>query len=556
MNFLEKKELLQKIAALEEEKADLEIMLEAVTGHSEGVEEQLLQKVRKMVEASEKRFRLITETIPVPVLVTQEKDGLIVFANHYASDLFKIPLSSLPGHYAQEFYDPSQRQELLEHIKKHGLLKNHEIKGKRADGTSFRAELTVQPFYYNEKSCLMSVWYDITKQRILESRLRQSQKMEAVGTLAGGIAHDFNNILTAIFGYTELSMSMVSQESLLYQNLKQIFNSAVRAKELVMQILSFCRKSDYIIKLFNIIPVIEDAVKMLKQIIPSHITVNLSFKNQNLIIKGDPTQIQQVIMNLCSNAADAIQGTCGCIDIFIEKADMLTTDKLFMPELEPDLNYVRISIIDNGQGMSKKLVSQIFDPFFTTKPPGQGTGMGLSVVHGVVKNHNGLIYVESKPGRGTAFHVYFPAVQADDEKTEEEKTKEEEKTDSARGHILLIDDEDNILEAYKQILENLGYKADISHNGRDALKLFKQNPDYYDLVITDYSMPGMTGGKLAEKIIHIRPNIPVIIYTGHHNPLIPEYAQKNGVIDFLTKPFTQNELTATLQKYLQPDNQS
>ncbi len=550
MNFSEKKELLEKITRLEEEKADLETMLEAVTGHSDGMEEDLLHRVRDMLTASEKRFRVITETIPVPVLVTQISDGVILFANHYAASLFGVPLPSLPGRMAHDFYNLSERQEILRQIREQGILRNREIQGKKADGTPFWAELTVQPFHYNDNSCLLSVWYNITERRTLEKQLRQSQKMEAIGTLTSGIAHDFNNILTAIFGYTERSMGMLAPGSRILHNLEQVFRSAIRAKELVRQLLSFCRQSDeQVSKSFRISLIIEEAMKLLQQIIPPHISVNVSLSAGQSVISGDPTQIHQVMMNLCANAADAIRQTGGRMDILLEEIDSQRVGRLRIPELKSHLSYVRLSVTDNGIGMGKELVERIFDPFFSTKQPGKGTGMGLSVVHGIVKNHGGAISVESEPGKGTAFHVYFPLADVPVASAYEEK-KRDTTVRKGRGRILFVDDEEIILEAYGNILESLGYEADTQHISSDALEVFRLNPGHYDLVITDYSMPDMTGIMLAEELIRIRPDIPIILYTGYYDPALREKARLAGIKDFLSKPFTNEELAAILCKFI------
>lgn len=374
-----------------------------------------------------------------------------------------------------------------------------------------------------------------------EEQLRQSQKMEALGTMAGGIAHDFNNVLAAVIGFTQLVMDDVP-EGQPRHHLEQILKAGLRGRDLIRQMLTFSRKNEQERQPLRLSNVIEETMGLLRASIPSTIDVRMSIKSESGFILANPVQIQQIIMNLCNNAADAMRQEGGIISI--ELSDFAAPRDGNVPGLAPG-SYMRLSVCDTGEGIPPELLDRIFDPFFTTKEPGRGTGLGLSVVHGLVSTHNGAITVKSSPGRGTEFAVYF--IEAEETPMQEE----EEETDIPAGHerILFVDDEEILVEMGKAMLEGLGYRVTGETSGAEALNVCRKDPDGFDLIITDQTMPGTTGLKLAEEVRSLR-EIPVILVTGFSQLVDATSAEAAGVNTFMMKPLTRSELSRTIRRVL------
>lgn len=540
----ENAELLEKLRKIREESDNRKLMLEAVIGHSDVMEADLLRKAKAALAESERHFQVITETIPVPIMVTRESDGSIIYANEPAAEFLGYPVDSLLTLKATEFYDPYDRQRILNIISEQGYLKSEEIQVYNAEDRSFSIELSIQPFGFKDEKCFLNVWYDITQRRTLEKQLRQTRKMEAIGTLAGGIAHDFNNILSIIFGNLELVLNKIPPGDQSRKNLENITTAARRAKEMVRQILAFCRQTELEQKPFQIGSTISEAAKMIRSLLTSDIDVRLQNNVGSCVVMGDSVQIHQVVLNLCSNAAHAMQEHGGVIEIILEKIwlDGQNCTMLFLPE--PG-EYVRLTVRDNGPGVDKDIAERVFDPFFTTKDPGEGTGMGLAVVHGIVQSHGGNVFLESEPGKGTAFHCWFPIF------TESIPDAETDSVQGIRGggeRILFVDDEQNILEVYGEILERLGYQVVTRTDSREALQLFEMDSDGFDLVITDNTMPDMTGKELIRKILEIRPDIPIILCSGTSEYAAPDTMERIGIRGFLLKPFMLNQITGLIRK--------
>ncbi len=379
-----------------------------------------------------------------------------------------------------------------------------------------------------------------------EAQLQQAQKMEAIGTLAGGIAHDFNNILGAIMGYSELIKMKLPEESDLISDLDQVIRAGERARDLVRQILTVARQQRQEQRPIQIRYIINEALNLLKATLPSTIEIREDLAKDAGIVNADPTQVHQVIMNLCTNAGHAMQEDGGVLTV--ELANVEIDDLSASKHLDLDAgSYLRLTVSDTGYGMTSEIMERIFDPYFTTKDTGEGTGLGLSVAQGIVKAHGGTITVYSEPGIGTTFHVYLPVIQ---EAERAEKEESEAPLPTGNERILFIDDEQVLVEIGSQMLERLGYEVVTKRSSVQALELFRAEPDRFDLVITDMTMPEMTGDKLAQKFMKIRPDIPVILCTGHSKQISEQKAKEIGIRAFIMKPILRRTIAETIREAL------
>ena len=412
------------------------------------------------------------------------------------------------------------------------------------DNHSFHISTT--PFVSNDGSISsLNVFRDITEFKKMENQLQQSQKMESIGTLAGGIAHDFNNILFPILGYTEMLLEDVPEESPFKESLNEIYISALRAKDLVKQILTFSRQENSELKLLKMQPIIKETLKLIRSTIPTTIKIKQDIKSDCGVIKADPTQIHQIIMNIATNAYHAMADIGGELIVSLNEMELGALD-LINPDMKPGA-YAFLTIADNGIGMDKELSQKIFDPFFTTKEKGKGTGMGLSVVHGIIKKLNGGIQVDSKPGKGTQFHVYLPVEKS---LSKEQETNSKAKIQDGIEQILLVDDEEAILTMEKKMLERLGYQVTSRTSSIEALESFRAAPKKFDLVITDMAMPNMPGDILAIELTKIRPDIPVLLCTGFSETMSEAKAASLGIKDFLLKPIIIKDLSQKIREVL------
>lgn len=385
---------------------------------------------------------------------------------------------------------------------------------------------------------------------LLESQLWQSQKMEAIGTLAGGIAHDFNNILSAIFGYTGFAVENIPEGSSAQDDLKQVLLAANRAKDLVYQILSFSRQATQEIKLLKIQDIIKESLKLLRASIPSTVEINQNIDVQCGTIISDPTQIHQVLMNFCTNAVHAMNET-GVIGINLREVTLNAKDIAHKPELVPG-SYACLSISDTGIGMDPKTINRIFEPFYTTKEIDKGTGLGLSVIHGIVETHKGMITVDSELGKGSIFQVFFPRVDG----VKSVSPSISGPLPTGRERILLVDDEESILSMAKRMLESLGYDVVAKSSSVEALETFKNKPDQFDLVITDQTMPNMSGEELIAELLRIKPDLSVILCTGYSSKVSKRNALKKGINKYIPKPFSKELLSEAVREVLATKVQS
>ena len=378
-----------------------------------------------------------------------------------------------------------------------------------------------------------------TRER-LEGQLRQAQKMEALGTLTGGIAHDFNNILAAILGFAEMSLDDVPKDTLVARNLENILKSSLRARDLIRQMLTFSRKTEFETKPLSLAPLVRETVKLLRASIPTTVQIDVASEASSDTIIANPTGIQQILMNLATNSAYAMREKGGKLSIMVDDAYVTPGERL------PPGPYVQLSVRDTGAGMKPEVMERIFDPFFTTKEVGQGTGMGLAVVYGIVKSLKGEITVQSEPGKGSTFRVCIPKAETEERPAAPEAT-------AIRGgneRILFVEDEELLADLGKSVLERLGYTVTAMTSSSGALKLFRENPRRFDLVITDQAMPELGGMRLTEQLLKLRPDIPIILATGHSDTVNPDTARAAGIRDFLMKPLAKRELAEAVRRVL------
>jgi signal transduction histidine kinase/CheY-like chemotaxis protein len=429
-----------------------------------------------------------------------------------------------------------------------GFIRGAETLWRRKDGSLIYLECSSTLLRDEQQniSGSISILRDASDKRKMEEQLRQTQKMEAIGTLAGGIAHDFNNILGAIFGYTELAQATVAAGSQTMENLNQVLKAADRAKELVRQILAFSRKTDSVRRPVHFHDILHETVKLLRASIPATINIRQVITPGNDTVIADSTQLHQIIMNLCTNAAQAMQESGGVLELRLFPFVLDEQDAAGYGDLPPG-PYVQLTVRDTGPGIPRENLDRIFDPFFTTKEVGQGTGLGLAVVHGIVQSHGGAIKVYSEPGAGTAFHIVLPC------KAEEAHAEAvEESAPVARGteRVLLVDDEEMLLNIGKSMLESLDYQVTAAPGSVEALSLFRKRPSDFDLIMTDQTMPAMTGDSLARQCLQIRPDIPIILCSGYSEQISEKKALHMGIRAYLLKPFTRRVLAETIRKAL------
>jgi nitrogen-specific signal transduction histidine kinase/CheY-like chemotaxis protein len=380
----------------------------------------------------------------------------------------------------------------------------------------------------------------------LENQLLQAQKMEAIGTLAGGIAHDFNNILSAILGNAEIAlMHELPEEHPARYSVGEVRKAGKRARDLVRQILAFSRQKDEEFDEISLGLIIKEVVQLLRASLPVTIEIRPELTTQSDTIIGDPGRIHQVLMNLCTNAAHAMRQTGGILGIRSEDIEIDSGAADSYPGLKPGA-YLKLSISDTGQGMSASVRERIFEPYFTTKQVGEGTGLGLSVVHGIVKSLDGSITVESLKGQGSIFSIFLPKIEG----RSVSETDTHEAMPTGTEQILFIDDELPLTILGQRILESLGYTVSASGNSLEALEMFRQDPHRYDLIITDMTMPGMTGDRLAREILNIRPDIPVVLCTGYSESITSEGVREIGIKELVMKPLVMSQLAEIVRRVL------
>ncbi len=514
---------------------------------------------KKELMEKEKIHRAIADTANDAIIMVDTK-GKISYWNMAAEIIFGYTKEETIENYLYDMIIPKKNRKNAGLIlsdfcitgNKDMLKTNIEIITLHKNGNKIPVELSVARIKIEKMWYAVAIIRDITIRKKVEAekinvikRLQQSQKMESIGTLAGGISHDFNNILFPILGNTEILRLEIPADNQLQDNINEIYAATIRASALAEQILTFARPESHEIKPIEIQPIINEALTLMRSVIPTTIKIKQDIEKDCGIIKADPTHIHQIIMNLTTNAYHAMENTGGELKVSLKNV-LVTASDIISSDMKPG-EYAYLSIADTGIGMSEDVIEKIFYPFFTTKGNGKGSGMGLSVVHGIVTSLNGAIKVDSKPDKGSKFNIYLPKSKS---LLIKKKTQAMEQTLTGTERILLIDDEKTIIKMEQSMLERLGYNVVAHDSSTEALKTFSAAPDEFDIIITDMSMPGMPGNILATELKKIRQDIPIILCTGFNNKISLVKAEDMGFKGFLPKPITIENLSKKIRQVL------
>ena len=545
---------------LEEAQKDLERRVTERTTALQRLNEQLGTEVaerkeaEKALRASETQLRTITDAVPTALLIYQ--DTQFCYVNAATEALSGYTQKELLGMHFWELLHPDIQE--LARERGVALQQGEEVSSRcvmpilTKDGEKRWIDYTAGLIEFEGKPSVLGAAFDFTDRKHLEDQLRQSQKMEAIGTLAGGVAHEFNNLLAVILGYTELTQNQAPQGSITWGYLQEVLKAGGRAKDLVQQILAFSRHSEVRREPLPFHHIVHEILTLLRASLPTTIAFQTHVDQDVGVVLADPTQMHQIVMNLCTNAEYAMRETGGVLDI---RLDAVKVDEAWATrhsDLQPGA-YIRLTVRDTGPGIEPKVLERIFDPFFTTKDVGEGAGMGLAIVHGIVTSHGGAVTVESTVGVGTTFSIYLPQC-AETSAGVTAPPEEEDEILQGAGRILFVDDEEALAHWGQAMLDELGYEVVSVTRSLEALEVFRRHPECFDLVITDQTMPDMTGEQLAIEIRQIRPEIPIVICTGFSYVINAEKARAIGINAFCMKPLRVRELAATIQQVLKKEN--
>jgi len=513
-------------------------------------------RAQEALRESEQRLASIVE-LAMDAIITLDESQRIVMFNAAAGTMFRCSPTEAIGQSIERFIPERFRGPHADQVRAFGAGRPQArmmglrgpVTALRADGEEFPTEVSISHGEVRGRRIYSVILRDVSARMAaeaardaLEAQLRVAQKMEAIGTLASGIAHDFNNILGAIYGYTEMARQAAQHEPGIRELLDEVATASTRAAALVRQILAFSRQEKQQRQPIRLAPVVEEVLKLLRAAVPASITFEVSLAPDACLVLANATQIHQIVMNLGTNAAHAMRDRNGRLAVTL--ANCTLDAKLAELALGP---YVRLSVADNGHGMDAATIERIFDPFFTTKAPGDGTGLGLSVVHGIMRSHEGAITVRSQPGVGTTFDLYFPAVLG----AAPDLAVGASAIPRGNGeHILFVDDEEALGRLARRMLERLGYSVEVHHRPKQALEAVRARPTAYALVITDLTMPELRGVDLARQLRQIRPDLPIVLTSGYSADLSPAEAATAGILEVVHKPFSVEVLAVAIRRAL------
>ncbi|MBI5584150.1 MAG: PAS domain S-box protein, partial [Deltaproteobacteria bacterium] len=521
------------------------------------LEKEMVEKkaAESTLRESEERYRKTIEAAPYAITISRIGDGKFLQVNKFFCDLSGYTPEEVVGRTPLElglFINPEDREQFINLLQEKGGIDGFERRYRLKDGRIIDALLSARPLQLAGEDCLVSVVMDITDRKReqaekeeMAGQLRQAQKMEALGALAGGIAHDFNNILTVIMGNAEMAQIELPPDSAAHFSLSQVVEGGLHAKELVKQILNFSRKRPIERKALKVGSLIKEALKLIRASLPSSIEIRQQFDYKSDIIQADPIQVYQVLLNLCTNALQALRDQVGFLEVGLTD----TTREREQPSVQPFLKpgaYIKLSVRDNGPGMPPEVLKRACEPYFTTKEKGVGTGLGLAVTQAIIQDHGGCIQIESDLGRGTVATVFFPLVEG------EAAAALSSEATPPRGQekILLVDDEEWIVDLGARLLRHLGYEVTGMTGSLQALEFFRNRHPDIDLVLTDLTMPNLTGDKMAREMLRLKPGLPIILLTGFPEMVTEEKVRAEGIRALAFKPLLMNELAALIRRVL------
>jgi len=515
-----------------------------------------LKKVSKDLKESEENYRNLIDNANDAVIVFG-RTGTIKFANPKFYEMTGYSVNDAKELHISGLIHPDDLKKCMGYFTKRlageKLAKNYELRILSKVGETIYIDNNASTIEKEGRIVgILAMMRDITARKQVEeekeklqAQLVQAQKLEALGTLAGGIAHDFNNILTAILGYTGMVRENLPNQDRLRADLDQVLKAGERAKNLVQQILAFSRQAEQECQPVQVHLIVNEALKLLRASIPRTIDIRHNICPRNTTILADPTKIHQVLMNLCTNSYHAMRESGGVLEVRLETVEIDADLNKIHPEPEEGA-YLRLTVSDTGCGMDPATQSRIFEPYFSTRHKEEGTGLGLAVVHGIVTSLGGVITVQSTLGSGSTFHVYFPL----SKRHAVQKPSGPEPLPQGTESVLYVDDELPIAQLGQRMLESLGYAATSCSSSIEALETFRGRPEKFDLVITDQTMPNMTGIQLAQELLRIRADLPVILFTGFDESITSELLKETGIREFLMKPVTRKELAFVIRKAL------